>query len=481
MNTLQDLINQALWLELIEYKKEHQHLSKSDEDKWTAYIDSKAYIPLLNNILSLSSKNSPESLSNNAHPHLLGDIHSSASDNSSDGIRDNTYTLPLPLRREINKTGSTKKRVIYSYPDDFNRLLKMIAFRLYQYDDKFAPNCYAFRRGTGVRSAVKRVQHIILSSLRDPTHPTGKYCLKVDISNYFNSIDVDILLEKMDFIRINDPNLYYLFKEMLTADMAIIQSDKTNTIQKPNVAHESNITHGTNIVHEPNIAHKSNIIHEKRGAMAGTPVSPFFANVYLMELDWYFHNNNIDYFRYSDDILIFADSYKELMEYKDILYSEITKANLSLNPDKVRCYNPGEAIDFLGLQFHNGEIDISENTKRKMKARIKRKAEALRRWAYRKNLTGDKAAKGFIKTMNHKFYDNGDDKDFSWSRWFFPNLTTAKSLSELDEYMQEYIRYCVTGRHYKGNYRITYEQMKAWGYRNLVHEYYYMKRQTSTK
>ena len=38
--------------------------------------------------------------------------------------------------------------------------------------------------------------------------------------------------------------------------------------------------------------------------------------------------------------------------------------------------------------------------------------------------------------------------------------------------MQEYIRYIITGRHYKGNYRITYEQMKEWGYRSLVHEYY---------
>ena len=45
-----------------------------------------------------------------------------------------------------------------------------------------------------------------------------------------------------------------------------------------------------------------------------------------------------------------------------------------------------------------------------------------------------------------------------------------------DEYMQEYIRYVITGRHYKGNYRITYRQLKAWGYRSLVHEYYSWKK-----
>ncbi len=107
---------------------------------------------------------------------------------------------------------------------------------------------------------------------------------------------------------------------------------------------------------------------------------------------------------------------------------------------------------------------------------IKRKAEALRRWQRGKNLSGEKAAVGFIRAMNRKFYggaakeEAGDE--FTWNRWFFFNLTVDTGLKEIDAYMQEYIRYTVTGRHYKGNYRIKYETMKKWGYRSLVHEYY---------
>jgi len=63
-------------------------------------------------------------------------------------------------------------------------------------------------------------------------------------------------------------------------------------------------------------------------------------------------------------------------------------------------------------------------------------------------------------------------KEFSWSRWFFPNLTVDTGLKTVDAYLQEYIRYTITGRHYKGNYRIRYKTLKEWGYRNLVHEYY---------
>ena len=459
MNILQELNNKTVWNELIEYKESHQHLNQKEEKMWREYIENEAYIPTLNN------------------------IHQIISDNSSE--EPNHQTLPLPIKREINKSGTNKKRVIYSYPDDFNRVLKMITYKLYYYDDKFAPNCYAFRRGTGVNAAVKRVQHIIRSnapqnypvmqtdklshSKQNNSSSTGLFCLKADISNYFNSIDVPILLERLQFLKNEDPALFKLFELMLTADAAIITTEQNCT---KHFAHKSDTINNYDSTDITDFPGTYKIINEHRGAMAGTPVSPFFANVYLMEMDWYFHNNKIDYFRYSDDILIFADSYEKLMKYKDILYKEIEHSHLSLNPDKVKIYLPGDPIEFLGLKFENGTIDISDNTMKKIKARIKRKAEALRRWARKKNLSGEKCAKGFIKAMNRKFFDSGNDKDFSWSRWFFPNLTTDKSLSIIDDYMQEYIRYCVTGRHYKGNYRISYDQMKSWGYRNLVHEYY---------
>ena len=137
----------------------------------------------------------------------------------------------------------------------------------------------------------------------------------------------------------------------------------------------------------------------------------------------------------------------------------------------------------MGFAYKDGEIDLSPNTTRKMKARIKRKANALMRWQRKKNLEPRKAAVGFIRAMNAKFYGCREPEkqmktgemlsdEFTWERWFFPNLTTDKGLKEIDAYMQQYIRYAVTGRHYKGNFRIKYETLKEWGYRSLVHEYY---------
>lgn len=352
-----------------------------------------------------------------------------------DLIKNKSFPVDYPRKMVVNKEGTKKKRIVYSYGDEENIVLKFIAFNLYMFDGRFGRSCYAFRRGYGVRDAIKRVK-----GNRDFAK---KFCFKADISNYFNSIDVDMLLNKMRFIKEQDEELFRLFEKLLKEDK---------------------------------VYDNGKLISEKHGAMAGTPCSPFFANIYLLDMDKCFEDKCVPYFRYSDDILLFADSKEELEELMSMFYQQVDEHKLSVNKSKVTITEPGESFEFLGFAYDNGVIDLSANTMRKLKAKIKRKADALRRWQRKKNLSEEKAAIGFINTMNRKFFGGTDktweDDDFTWCRWFFPNITTDKGLKEIDNYMQQYIRYVITGRHYKGNYRITYEQMKEWGYKSLVHEFY---------
>ncbi|MBR1816058.1 MAG: group II intron reverse transcriptase domain-containing protein [Lachnospiraceae bacterium] len=413
MSILNELYNKNLWNDFLQYKLLHHNLSKSEADDIAEYINSERYLSVL------------------------------------DPISNNSFVPPLPYKKEINKDGTSKKRIVYSYPQDFNIFLKIIAYMLYKYDYHFCENCYAFRKNYGVKDAVSRIKSIDRLS--------EKYCLKVDIHNYFNSIDTELLLKKLEFMQTDDEPLYHFLKTLLTEDKAITgKLNDRNTLAA---------TAGKN--------KDISVITEKRGAMAGTPISPFLANIYMSDVDKYFYDRGIIYFRYSDDILIMTDSMNELNAYKDILYNEVEEHKLSLNPAKVHIYMPGETCDFLGFSYNgNGIIDIAEHTKKKIKDKIRRKAHALRRWSEQKELSYDKAAKGFINAMNHKFFDNGGSNDFSWCRFYCPILTTDAGLKEIDQYMQQYIRYCVTGRHYKGNYKISYAQMKEWGYRSLVNEYY---------
>lgn len=342
------------------------------------------------------------------------------------------FPSALPQKRTVNKEGTSKKRLVYSFEGDEGIFLKYIAWQLSRFDGWFCRNCYSFRRSRGAKDAIGLIR-------RNP-HIDKQYCLKVDISNYFNSIDVEKLLTRLSFVKERDSALYELFAHILREDRVL---------------------------------EDAHIIRERHGAMAGTPISPFFANVYLRDTDCYFNDNNVTYFRYSDDILLFADSKEELAEYESILCSQIQELGLHLNPDKVHTAAPGEPWEFLGFCYRKGEIDLSDNTLRKTKAKIKRKAEALRRWQRKKGLAPEKAAIGLIHAMNRKFYGHsGADDDFTWSRWFFPCLTVDTGLKELDAYFLQYIRYAVTGRHYKGNFRIRYQTVKDWGYQSLVHAYY---------
>ncbi len=396
------------WEEFLVYKKEKQHLSALKEQAIREFVDEKGYLPMCS------------------------------------AWQDGEFPAQIPVKKVVNKEGSTKKRVVYSFEGEEGIFLKFVAFCLYRFDDFFCENCYAFRRGVSAVDAIRRLKNAGVDSL---------YCLKADISNYFNSIDVERLLEKLSFVRERDENLYLLFQRILL---------------------------------EERVKEGKQIIREEHGAMAGTALSPFFANVYLSDMDHFFHREGVLYFRYSDDILLFAHSAEELEKYRQMLFDRIAENGLTLNPEKVKIYKPYEKIEFLGFSYHQGAVDLSDNTKRKIKAKIKRKAAALMRWQRKKELPPEKAAIGFIRAMNHKFYgtdcnkddsSDGDDKanssgEFSWKRWFFPLLTTDVGLKEVDAYMQQYIRYTVTGRHYKGNYRIRYEDMKNWGYRSLVNEFY---------
>ena len=106
---------------------------------------------------------------------------------------------------------------------------------------------------------------------------------------------------------------------------------------------------------------------------------------------------------------------------------------------------------------------------------MRRKTHALARWASRKGVPGQAAARAFVKRFNAKLYDNPVYSELTWSRWFFPVINTDRTLAEIDTYMQECIRYLATGKRTKARFNFRYDEIKALGYRSLVNEYYKQK------
>lgn len=343
-------------------------------------------------------------------------------------IKNEEYVFSVPRKVAINKVGKTKKRIVYLYNKEETYLLKMLVFLMYKYDFLFAPNLYSFRQKSGAKKAVF---DLIRSNINN------KYAYKVDIKNYFNSIPIDKLLMPLKN-DLDDEKLYSLLSQLLT-----------NNKVKEN----------------------GKIIEEEKGIMAGVPISSFLANYYLKDLDFYFYNNKITYCRYADDIIVFDDE-KNIKKHQEYITNFLEKNGLEINKEKEYFYKVGEKVEFLGFSYENGIIDLSENSIKKIKGKIKRKAKAVRRWMLKKEKPIEAGLLAMNKIFNRKFYGKEED-DLSWKYWFFPTINTSKGLKIVDEYMQEWQRYIVTGVHNKKNFaKAPYELLKKCNYKSLVNEYY---------
>ena len=343
--------------------------------------------------------------------------------------------LPLPSKSVISKMSSRKKRTVYKYPYEFNMLLKLLTYlTLRKYDHIYAPCLYSFRPGICAKDAIEAITRTKdLHSL---------YSYKVDVSDYFNSIPVDKLCEALDRT-ITDDDMLLKFMKTLLCEKRVVAGNE--------------------------------IIEEQKGIMAGTPIASFYANLYLKDLDEWFNKNRVLYARYSDDIIVFAKSSDELNVYKKIIREHLHQKGLMVNPDKEVFSTPENGFTFLGVEVKNGSIDIAPASVIKLKQKMRRKARALARWYHREGLDGTKAAAAFIRIFNHKLLEENEDSDLTWSLWFFPVITTAESLHEIDLYAQELLRFLISGTHTKSRFNVRYEDLKALGYRSLVNEYYRME------
>lgn len=393
MSIIELLKEEKIWDEFLKYKIEGGHLSKQQQTELEEYIKNKKYEPIIEKII-------------NKEPFSISTV------------------------KHINKKNSTKKRTVFLFNENENYVFKAIMFLLYKYDYIFSPNLYSFRQHIGVKTAVDNITKKDVKTM---------YGYKVDIHNYFNSVDTNIIIDILRNKINNDELLVDFICSIISENKAYYNGD---------------------------------IITCQKGIMAGVPISGFLANLYLSELDKWFYENNILYARYSDDIIVFGETEKDVDKYKEKIKSFLAEQKLTINKDKEFDIKPNQKIDFLGFTFIDGEVDLSDVALQKMKDKMKRKAKALLRWKTKNKTSAERAIRAYIRHFNKKFFDNPKNNEITWCRWYFPIITTDNSLHILDDYMLQNIRYIATGKHTKANYNLKYEKTKEYGFRSLVHAYY---------
>jgi hypothetical protein len=191
-----------------------------------------------------------------------------------------------------------------------------------------SPWCTSFLPGGGARAAFRRV-------LVDP-YASGKAAVRIDVRDYFNSIGVIHPLATLP-------------ETFATGAMgALLRSSLL----------DARVRGG--------------------GVMAGRPIAPMLATLYLRDLDHEIAATSATYARSSDDFLALAAP-ENLPEIETLLRARLVERGLRVNEKKSTSAAPREPWDFLGFRYARGTIAAAPNTERKLKAKTTRLARRLPR------------------------------------------------------------------------------------------------------
>lgn len=199
----------------------------------------------------------------------------------------------------------------------------------------FIYDSYACLPDKGTLKASQRLEKFMRSCSNNYQNKT--YYLKADISNFFMSINKDILFQ---IIKRKVKNVWWL-----NLMQKIIYNDCTQNY------HMKSDKTLLNLIP----THKSlfNVVKNLKntGLPIGNLSSQFFANIYLNELDLFIkHKLKCKYYvRYVDDIVILDKTPQNLNQY----YSKIcnfteTELNIKFNPSKKEINTIDKGINFVG-------------------------------------------------------------------------------------------------------------------------------------
>lgn len=191
------------------------------------------------------------------------------------------------------------------------------------FETTFIHDSYACRKNKGTHKGIARLQKFIAKT-------PSFYCLKCDVSKYFQSVD-NAVLKQLLRKKIAD-------KKMLDVLDGIIDSFA-------------------------------------EGIPIGNLTSQLFANIFLTDLDNYAkHALKAEYYiRYMDDFIILDSSKKNLHEMKSKIALFLASMNLQLHPKKAVIFPAKQGIDFLGYVVYEHHKKARKSTVKRFIKRVKQK------------------------------------------------------------------------------------------------------------
>jgi group II intron reverse transcriptase/maturase len=193
----------------------------------------------------------------------------------------------------------------------------------------FLPNSFAYRQGKG---ALKTIRYVI----KQCGNTEYKYSLRLDVDNFFDEIDHEILQKRLTAIGVEDEIVRLI---MLSVKMGRVEV--------------------SGIWNEPT-----------KGIPQGAVLSPLLANLYLHSFDQFAASKDLPYVRYGDDSLMLCKTREQCVEIQERAKGYLeSKLKLSLNAPAISLISEG--FDFLGVTIKGQKVYITEEKKSELEHRVK--------------------------------------------------------------------------------------------------------------
>ena len=256
-------------------------------------------------------------------------------------LEENLMSLRQELERQTYRHGSyrefivadSKKRTIKAAPFR-DRVVHQALCRVIEpiFEKTFIYDSYACRKSKGTHRAFRRMEKFVYSITRVAraggqasleTH-LRIFCLKCDISKFFDNIDHEKLLSVLAK-KIHDERVFWLSREIIQSNL--------------------------------------------KGIPIGNLTSQLFANIYLNELDHFAKRvlREKHYLRYMDDFLILGTDKKRLHEDKKKIMEFLRdELRLELHPKKSEVFPVHSGLDFLGYVLRDGRRLLRKSTVKRL-------------------------------------------------------------------------------------------------------------------
>ncbi len=199
-----------------------------------------------------------------------------------------------------------------------------------RYEKIFLGNSYGYRPGKGATKAIRRV-------LQECNNKKMQYVLRLDIDNFFDSIDHEILQKRLIATGTES--------EIVRLIMLCVQMGKVKQGSREWVETEY-------------------------GTPQGAVRSPILSNLYLHSFDQFAVSQDVPYVRYADDFLFLTETKEqaeEILSKTEKHLEEKLKLKLNQPPTIIELK---DGFDFLGITIRDKQATITEKKRAELCDRI---------------------------------------------------------------------------------------------------------------